>query len=145
VMEALQARGLAAEDVAYVCVTHVHLDHAGGAGALMHRLPCARLVVHPRGARHMADPSRLVASARAVYGEVEFARIYGDIRAVDAARIVEAPDGLVLELNSRPLRFLDTPGHARHHYCIFDEVSRSFFTGDTFGLSYREFDVDGME
>ncbi|SFW32108.1 MBL fold metallo-hydrolase [Nitrosovibrio sp. Nv17] len=145
VMGALQAKGLAPEDVAYVCVTHIHLDHAGGAGELMHRLPRAQLVVHPRGARHMADPARLVASARAVYGEAEFARIYGDIRPVDAARILEAPDGLVLELNGRPLRFLDTPGHARHHYCIFDEASRSFFTGDTFGLSYREFDVDGRE
>ena len=126
-------------------VTHIHLDHAGGAGEFMHRFPHAKLVVHPRGARHMADPARLVASAMTVYGEAEFKRMYGIIRPVDAKRIVEAPDGFRLDFNGRPLLFLDTPGHARHHYCIFDEQNRSFFTGDTFGISYREFDVDGME
>ena len=144
-MEVLQKKNLAPADVAYVFVTHIHLDHAGGAGEFMHRFPNAKLVVHPRGARHMADPARLVASAMAVYGEAEFKRLYGDIRPVDANRIIEAPDGFSLDFNGRPLLFLDTPGHARHHYCIFDKQSQSFFTGDTFGISYREFDVDGME
>jgi glyoxylase-like metal-dependent hydrolase (beta-lactamase superfamily II) len=128
-----------------VFVTHIHLDHAGGAGEFMRHLPKAKLVVHPRGARHMADPARLVASAMAVYGEAEFKRMYGDIHPIEASRIIEAPDEFRLDFNGRPLLFLDTPGHARHHYCIFDEQSNSFFTGDTFGLSYREFDVDGME
>ena len=145
VMEVLRGKNLAPEDVAYVFVTHIHLDHAGGAGEFMHRFPHAKLVVHPRGARHMADPARLVASAMSVYGEAEFKRMYGIIRPVDAKRIVEAPDGFRLDFNGRPLLFLDTPGHARHHYCIFDEQNESFFTGDTFGISYREFDVDGME
>lgn len=145
VMEVLQKKNLAPEDVAYVFVTHIHLDHAGGAGEFMHCLPHAKLVVHPRGARHMADPARLVASAMTVYGEAEFKRMYGVIRPVDASRIVEAPDGFTLDFNGRPLLFLDTPGHARHHYCIFDKKNQSFFTGDTFGLSYREFDVDGIE
>ena len=145
VMEVLQKKNLAPADVAYVFVTHIHLDHAGGAGEFMHRFPNAKLVVHPRGARHMADPARLIASAMTVYGEAEFRRIYGDIRPVDASRIIEAPDGFSLDFNGRPLLFLDTPGHARHHYCILDEQSQSFFTGDTFGISYREFDVDGME
>jgi glyoxylase-like metal-dependent hydrolase (beta-lactamase superfamily II) len=145
VMEVLRGKNLAPEDVAYVFVTHIHLDHAGGAGEFMHRFPHAKLVVHPRGARHMADPARLVASAMTVYGEAEFKRMYGIIRPVDAKRIVEAPDGFRLDFNGRPLLFLDTPGHARHHYCIFDEQNQSFFTGDTFGISYREFDVDGME
>ncbi len=145
VMETLCQRNLAPESVAYVFLTHVHLDHAGGAGEFMHRFPNAKLVVHPRGARHMVDPTRLVESAMAVYGEAEFRLMYGEIRPVEASRIIEASDRFTVELNGRLLLFLDTPGHARHHYCIFDEQSRSFFTGDTFGISYREFDVDGME
>jgi glyoxylase-like metal-dependent hydrolase (beta-lactamase superfamily II) len=145
VLEVLQKKNLAPADVAYVLVTHIHLDHAGGAGEFMRHLPNAKLVVHPRGARHMADPARLVASAMTVYGEAEFKRMYGDIHPIEASRIIEAPDEFRLDFNGRPLLFLDTPGHARHHYCIFDEQSNSFFTGDTFGLSYREFDVDGME
>ncbi|MEO8992319.1 MAG: MBL fold metallo-hydrolase [Nitrosospira sp.] len=144
-MEILHEKNIAPADVAYVFLTHIHLDHAGGAGEFMHRFPNAKLVVHPRGARHMADPARLVASAMEVYGEAEFKRVYGVIRPVEANRIVEAPDGFSLDFNGRPLLFLDTPGHARHHYCIFDKQSQSFFTGDTFGISYREFDVDGME
>jgi glyoxylase-like metal-dependent hydrolase (beta-lactamase superfamily II) len=135
---ALEVKGLPPEAVDYVIVTHVHLDHAGGAGEMMRRLPRARLVVHPRGARHMVDPSKLWAGASAVYGEEAVRRHYGAPVPVDPSRIVEAPDGLTLELGGRPLRFLDTPGHARHHFCVWDEASRSMFTGDTFGLSYRE-------
>jgi len=145
VIETLQQKNLAPENVAYVFLTHIHLDHAGGASEFMRCLPNAKLVVHPRGARHMADPSRLIAGATAVYGAAEFSRMYGEIHPIDTDRIIEAPDGFRIDLNGRPLLFLDTPGHARHHYCIFDEHSRSFFTGDTFGVSYREFDVNGME
>jgi glyoxylase-like metal-dependent hydrolase (beta-lactamase superfamily II) len=134
----LEAKGLPLDSVEHVIVTHVHLDHAGGAGEMMRRLPKARLVVHPRGARHMVDPSRLWAGAAAVYGEEAMARNYGDLVPVDPSRIVEAPEGFTLELAGRPLVFLDTPGHARHHFCVWDEASRSMFTGDTFGLSYRE-------
>jgi glyoxylase-like metal-dependent hydrolase (beta-lactamase superfamily II) len=145
VMNALRKKNLSPADVAYVFLTHIHLDHAGGAGEFMHQFPNARLVVHPRGARHMVDPAKLIASATTVYGEAEFKRIYRTIRPVDPHRIIEAPDGFRLDFNGRPLLFLDTPGHARHHYCILDERYQSFFTGDTFGISYREFDVDGME
>jgi glyoxylase-like metal-dependent hydrolase (beta-lactamase superfamily II) len=134
----LQAKGLTPEAVDFVIVTHVHLDHAGGAGELMRRLPKARLVVHPRGARHMIDPSKLRAGAAAVFGEEATLRSYGALVPVDASRVVEAPEGLTLEVGGRPLLFLDTPGHARHHFCVWDEASRSMFTGDTFGLSYRE-------
>jgi glyoxylase-like metal-dependent hydrolase (beta-lactamase superfamily II) len=137
-LAALEAKGLPPEAVDYVIVTHVHLDHAGGAGEMMRRLPSARLVVHPRGARHMVDPSKLWAGAAAVFGKETVARGYGAPVPVDPARIVEAHEGFTLELGGRPLRFLDTPGHARHHFCVWDETSRSMFTGDTFGLSYRE-------
>jgi glyoxylase-like metal-dependent hydrolase (beta-lactamase superfamily II) len=137
-MAVLEARGLPRAAVDYVIVTHVHLDHAGGAGEIMRRLPGARLVVHPRGARHMADPSRLWAGAAAVFGADAVRRSYGEPVSVDPARIVEAPEGSTLELGGRPLLFLDTPGHARHHVCVWDEASRSMFTGDTFGLAYPE-------
>jgi glyoxylase-like metal-dependent hydrolase (beta-lactamase superfamily II) len=138
-MAALERRGLRPEDVDYVIVTHVHLDHAGGAGEMMRRLPRARLVVHPRGARHMVDPAKLMAGAIGVYGEELVRRCYGELLPVPRERVIEAPDGFTLELAGRPLLFLDTPGHARHHFCVWDAASRSMFTGDTFGLSYREF------
>jgi glyoxylase-like metal-dependent hydrolase (beta-lactamase superfamily II) len=136
---ALDELGVAREAVDYVIVTHVHLDHAGGAGEMLRLLPHARLVVHPRGARHMIDPSRLWAGATAVYGEETMRRNYGALVPVDPGRVTMAPDGFTLELGgSRPLVFLDTPGHARHHFCVWDQASRSMFTGDTFGLAYRE-------
>jgi glyoxylase-like metal-dependent hydrolase (beta-lactamase superfamily II) len=137
-LSALDAAGLRPEAVDYVIVTHVHLDHAGGAGRLLQSLPVAKLVVHPRGARHMVDPSMLWAGASAVYGEETMQRTYGEVEPVPAERITEAPDGFRVELAGRPLLFLDTPGHARHHFCVWDEASRGMFTGDTFGLAYRE-------
>lgn len=138
----LSSAGLRPEDVDWLLVTHVHLDHAGGAGALMARLPNARLVVHPRGARHMIDPSKLIAGATAVYGEEEMRRSYGEIQPVAESRVVVAEDGHVVDLQGRELVCIDTPGHARHHYCVWDARSRGWFTGDTFGLSYRELDSE---
>jgi glyoxylase-like metal-dependent hydrolase (beta-lactamase superfamily II) len=140
-LAALAAAGLAPGVVDFVIATHVHLDHAGGVGLLMQQLPAARLVVHPLGARHLIDPTRLMDSARRVYGADEVARSYGDVIGVDAERVLRTADDMVLDFAGRPLKFLDTPGHARHHHCIWDERSRGFFTGDTFGLSYREFDT----
>ena len=145
VMEVLFQKDISPENISYVFLTHIHLDHAGGAGEFMRLFPNAKLVVHPRAVRHMVDPSRLIKSTMAVYGEEKFRRMYGEIRPVDASRIIEAADNFHIKMNGRTLLFIDTPGHARHHFCIFDERSRSFFTGDTFGVSYREFDVDGME
>jgi glyoxylase-like metal-dependent hydrolase (beta-lactamase superfamily II) len=141
-LAALGAVGLDPEAVDLVIATHVHLDHAGGVGLLMQNLPRARLVVHPRGARHMIDPARLVKSATSVYGAEEVERSYGTIVAVAAERVRQSSDGMTIELAGRPLVLLHTPGHAMHHHCIWDATSQSFFTGDTFGLSYREFDTD---
>jgi glyoxylase-like metal-dependent hydrolase (beta-lactamase superfamily II) len=141
-IEALQSLRLAREAVDFVIVTHVHLDHAGGAGLLMQQVPNATLVVHPHGAPHMIDPERLTNGARAVYGEAEVLRSYGSVQPVPAERVLRTEDGFTLAVAGRPLKFLDTPGHARHHHCIWDERSSGFFTGDTFGLSYREFDTE---
>lgn len=140
-LAALQALGLARDAVDYVIPTHVHLDHAGGAGALMQALPQATLLVHPRGVRHMVDPSALWAGATAVYGPEEMARSYGELVPVPAERVQATADGMVVSLAGRTLVFADTPGHAKHHHCIWDASTRGWFTGDTFGLSYREFDT----
>lgn len=139
----LAARGIAREQLRYVIPTHVHLDHAGGAGVLMRELPRAQLVAHPRGARHLIDPSKLIAGAEAVYGKAAVAQMYGEIAPIAEARVIVAADDQCLPFGEGQLRFIDTPGHARHHFSIWDEVSRGFFTGDTFGLSYREFDGPG--
>ncbi len=137
--------GLAPEQIDWLLLTHVHLDHAGGAGLLMQHLPNAKLVVHPRGAPHMIDPSRLIAGATAVYGEAEIRRSYGEIQPVPEARVVvadvDAAHEFSVDLNGRALRCMDAPGHARHHIALWDERSRCWFSGDTFGLSYREFDT----
>ena len=140
-LELLAQKGIAPGQVKYVIPTHVHLDHAGGSGQLMQLLPSAQLVVHPLGARHLIDPSKLIAGATAVYGEENFKKLYGELLPVAAKRVVEAADGLTLALGGRRLHCLDTPGHARHHLCVYDEQSHGIFTGDTFGLSYREFDT----
>ncbi|MES2714788.1 MAG: MBL fold metallo-hydrolase [Pseudomonadota bacterium] len=139
-LAALDDLGLAWDAVDHVIPTHVHLDHAGGCGLLMQALPRATLLVHPRGARHMVDPQALYQGALAVYGQAVMDREYGQLQPVPAERVQAMADGQVVELAGRPLLFMDTPGHARHHHCIWDARSAGWFTGDTFGLSYRETD-----
>jgi glyoxylase-like metal-dependent hydrolase (beta-lactamase superfamily II) len=143
VLAGLASLGVAPEAVDYVIVTHVHLDHAGASGALLRACPNARLVVHPKGARHMIDPEKLIQGSIAVYGEGPFRDLYGDILPCPADRVIEADDGFQLDFHGRTLAFIDTPGHARHHFCVHDSQSNGIFTGDTFGISYRDFDVDG--
>jgi glyoxylase-like metal-dependent hydrolase (beta-lactamase superfamily II) len=142
-LEALSFAGLAPADVEYVIPTHVHLDHAGGVGRLMQQLPAATLVVHPRGARHMIDPTGLYAGALAVYGQETMDRDYGRLEPVPAARVRTTSDGESLRLGTRALAFAHTPGHALHHHCVWDERSSGWFTGDTFGMAFPEFRVDG--
>jgi glyoxylase-like metal-dependent hydrolase (beta-lactamase superfamily II) len=145
VLAALEARGVAPAQVDYIILTHVHLDHAGGAGQLLARFPNARVTVHPRGARHVIDPGRLIAATVAIYGEQEMRRVYGEILPVPGERVVETPDGATLRLAGRELLFLDAPGHARHHVVVRDAKTGHIFAGDTFGLSYRELDQDGRQ
>ena len=142
-LDALNLLGLTPANVAYVFLTHVHLDHAGGAGAMMQAFPEARLIVHPRGVRHMADPTKLFAAVQAVYGDAEAHHLYGELLPAHMDRIISARDGFEFDLGERTLVCLDTPGHARHHLTLHDPRSHSLFTGDIFGLSFRELDVDG--
>ena len=137
---ALEKIHLSFVDVAYIIPTHVHLDHAGGAGELMKQCQNASLIVHPRGARHMIDPTKLIAGAMAVYGKQKFKKLYGEIIPIEASRVIEAVDNFILDFDGRELKFIDTPGHAKHHFCIWDKQTESMFTGDTFGISYRDLD-----
>ncbi|HXZ50932.1 MAG TPA: MBL fold metallo-hydrolase [Burkholderiales bacterium] len=145
VLAALELLGVAPSDVDYVVLTHVHLDHAGGAGQLMARCPNAVLTVHPRGARHMIDPRRLLAATVRIYGEETTRRVYGEVLPVAAGRVLETPEGARISLAGRALQFFDAPGHARHQVVLRDARTGHFFAGDTFGLSYRELDRDGRQ
>ena len=140
---ALESKGIDRSAVDWVLTTHVHLDHAGGAGALMRELPNARCAVHPRGARHLAEPAKLIAGSIAVYGEARYHALYGEILPIDPSRIFQPEDGAKIRLGGRELELIHTPGHALHHYCVVDAANELIFSGDTFGLSYRDFDVDG--
>lgn len=142
---ALEIKGIDRADVDWVLTTHVHLDHAGGAGALMRELPNARCAVHPRGARHLAEPSKLVAGSIAVYGEQRYHALYGEIVPVPEQRLFVPEDGARITLGRRTLELIHTPGHALHHYCIVDHDHDLIFSGDNFGISYRDFDVHGRE
>ena len=142
-LHALDAKGIDRADVDWVLTTHVHLDHAGGAGALMQALPNARCAIHPRGARHLVDPAKLIAGSMVVYGEERYRALYDEIVPIDASRVLVAEDGARIMLGMRELELIHTPGHALHHYCVIDAANELAFTGDTFGLSYRDFDVDG--
>lgn len=136
ILALLDDKGIGPGQVKFVIPTHVHLDHAGGVGGLMQALPNATLLIHPRGARHMIDPSRLKAGSLAVYGEQLFATIYGDVIPVEESRVRIMEDGDEVAVGDRRLVFYDTPGHARHHFCVYDPASDGIFSGDTFGLSY---------
>lgn len=135
-LKALADAGLKPEAVKYLIVTHVHLDHAGGTSALLAHCPNATVLAHPRAARHLIDPSKLVASARGVYGAELFDKLYGDIGPIDAARVKSLDDGATVTLGGATLRFLHTRGHANHHFIVHDEKQNVVFTGDTFGLVY---------
>lgn len=140
-LAALRELGVPRDAVDYLLLTHVHLDHAGGAGALMRELPGAQAVLHPRGAPHMIDPAKLIAGSKAVYGEERFTRLYGELVPIPAARVRVVEDGEHLRLGARELTLLHTRGHAEHHYVVLDEAHASIFSGDTFGISYRALDT----
>lgn len=142
-LDKLRENGLSPEQVRYLIVTHVHLDHAGGTSALAAACPNAKILAHPRAARHIVDPSKLVASASRVYGEERFRALYGDIEPVSADLVREMEDEESLTLGKRTLTFLHTRGHANHHFCIADDASGAVFTGDAFGLHYPDLQGPG--
>jgi glyoxylase-like metal-dependent hydrolase (beta-lactamase superfamily II) len=139
---ALAELGIARTAVDYLLLTHVHLDHAGGAGTLMQELPNARALLHPRGAPHMIDPTKLIAGSEAVYGKECFRRLYGELLPIPAQRVRTVADGERVVLGGRTLELIHTPGHAQHHYVVVDAAHASIFSGDTFGISYRALDTE---
>lgn len=139
-LAALRELAIPPEAVDYLLLTHVHLDHAGGAGTLMRALPNAVAVLHPRGAPHMIDPTKLIAGSKAVYGEERFRQLYGEIVPIPAERVRVTRDGERLSLAGREFEILHTPGHALHHQVFVDMARANLFSGDTFGISYRELD-----
>jgi glyoxylase-like metal-dependent hydrolase (beta-lactamase superfamily II) len=141
ILAALAELGIERDAVDFLFLTHVHLDHAGGAGALMQALPRATAVVHPRGAPHMADPSILIDATRAVYGDELYSQLYGEILPIARERMAIAQDGQRFDFGGRVFESLHTPGHALHHQAFVDYGATCVFTGDTFGVSYREFDT----
>jgi glyoxylase-like metal-dependent hydrolase (beta-lactamase superfamily II) len=152
-LKALKDAGLKPEQVEYVIITHVHLDHAGGSSALMKACPNAALLAHPRAVPHVVDPSRLVASARAVYGEEAFEKLYGVIEPIAATRVRAIGDGELISWGSKRLRFFHTRGHANHHFCVELLESKNgqsvkpesvVFTGDAFGLAYPDLQKSGL-
>lgn len=134
-MAALAEQGYTPEQVDYAIITHVHLDHAGGTSALMKHCPNAIALAHPKAARHLVDPSRIIAGATAVYGAETFAARYGVIEPVPESRVRAMEDGENLAWGNRVLTFLHTKGHASHHFCIYDSGENVVFAGDAFGLS----------
>jgi glyoxylase-like metal-dependent hydrolase (beta-lactamase superfamily II) len=143
-LKALTEKKLSPNQVEYIIITHVHLDHSGGAFALMKECPQATVLAHPRAAPHLIDPTRLVASARQVYGESQFQKLYGNIDAIDANRVRALEDGEQVLLGNRKLHFFHTRGHANHHFCIYDSGSNGVFTGDSFGLAYPMLQSHGL-
>lgn len=143
-LQAMTDAGIRPEQVEYLIITHVHLDHAGGSGAMMQACPNATLLAHPRAAPHVIDPSRLVASARKVYGDERFNLLYGEIPPVEASRVRAMQDGEELRFGSRTFRFMHVRGHANHHFCIQDSGSNGIFTGDAFGMVYPALQDGGL-
>lgn len=128
------------EDVAYVAVSHVHLDHAGGVGTLVKHLPNAKVIVHPRGAPHLAHPEKLWEQSKVVLGNITEA--YGEPEPVSEDRILPAPDGTVFDVgNDVTLKIVETVGHASHHQSYYERNSRGVFSGDAAGIYLKEIDA----
>ncbi|MEH7882961.1 MBL fold metallo-hydrolase [Bacillus sp. JJ1609] len=145
ILEGLEALGVTPADIAYIIVTHIHLDHAGGAGLLLEHCPHAKVIVHPKGARHLADPSRLIAGAKAVYGE-KFTELFDPILEIPEDRIIIKGDGDTLAIGEKlTLQFFDTPGHANHHFSIHHQATNGIFSGDTAGIYYPQIHREGIE
>lgn len=145
IREGLKKMGYTTNDVKYIILTHIHLDHAGGAGLLLEECPNATVIVHPKGARHLVEPNRLMAGAKAVYQE-KFEALFMPIIPIPKERILIKGEGDTLTIGATcTLEFWDTPGHANHHLAIYDPISHGMFTGDTVGIRYEQLARIGVE
>jgi glyoxylase-like metal-dependent hydrolase (beta-lactamase superfamily II) len=133
VAEGVARAGVAPEDLGWIVLSHIHLDHAGGVGDLVRTFPNATVVVHPFGARHLVDPARLLASSARVYGAL-MDTVYGGLEPVEASRIRAAEDGEIIDLGGRRLELIHAPGHAKHHMAVFEPDAGALFAGDGVGV-----------
>jgi glyoxylase-like metal-dependent hydrolase (beta-lactamase superfamily II) len=141
VRDTLARAGVGAKDLRWIVVTHIHLDHAGGVGEMAAAFPNATVVVHEKGARHLADPSRLIDSASRVYGPL-LDSLYGRMTAVPEERLVAAADGVTLDIGGgRTLRLVDSPGHAKHHHAVLDTLTGTLMVGDAVGVKLPDIGV----
>ncbi|MFN3603597.1 MAG: MBL fold metallo-hydrolase [Leptonema sp. (in: bacteria)] len=136
ILQEIEKQNLKPDDIEWIIITHVHLDHAGGAGLLMQKCKNAKLIAHPNAAKHIVDPSRLIASSIQVYGEENFKKLYGDIIPVPKERVIIPEDNEEISFGSRKFKFIYTKGHANHHFVIYDSKTKSVFSGDSFGIAY---------
>src|SRR5699024_8310958 len=145
IIKGLEELGFTLDQVKYIIVTHIHLDPAGGAGVLAKQCPNAKVVVHPRGEGQIENPKKLVAGARAAYGD-SFSELFDPIYPIDKDRLLVKDEGDTLEIGPVcTLKFYSTPGHAKHHFSIYDPVSNGMFTGDTVGIRYEQLVEDGID
>ncbi|MFP4642072.1 MAG: MBL fold metallo-hydrolase [Dehalococcoidia bacterium] len=141
VLEGIRELGVRPEDIAYLIVTHIHLDHAGGAGVLARHMPQAEVIVHRKGAHHLIDPSRLVSGAKEARGD-EVMAMHGEVLPIDMNRVRAVSDGDTIDLSSQQtLSFIDTPGHAPHHLCIYETRNDGLFAGDAVAVYIGEYDI----
>ncbi|MCK4362921.1 MAG: MBL fold metallo-hydrolase [Dehalococcoidia bacterium] len=131
IQEGMKQLGM--EDLTYIIPTHIHIDHAGGIGTLAQLFPGAKVVVHPRGVKHAADPSRLIESTRTVFG-ADFEALFGPIVPVPESQLKVPEDGEIISINGRELQIIYAPGHAPHHMVIFDHSVNGLFCGEALGL-----------
>jgi glyoxylase-like metal-dependent hydrolase (beta-lactamase superfamily II) len=137
-LAAVEKEGLTADDVQGLLITHVHLDHAGGTGAFLKTFPKAKVYAHPKAARHLVDPSKLIASATAVYGEATLKKWYGTILPCDPNRVVVLEDGDSVSFQGSVMLTKHLRGHANHHLVMIEPETRTLFSGDSFGVAYPE-------
>jgi glyoxylase-like metal-dependent hydrolase (beta-lactamase superfamily II) len=141
ILDGIRQLGFDPKDMAHIIVTHVHLDHAGGAGVLLKEMPQAKIIAHERGTRHLVDPSRLVKSVEQTWGE-EGMRRYGVISPIDRERVCSVKDGDVIELSKeQKLSIIYAPGHAHHQICIYESRNKGLFTGDAVGIYFSEGEI----
>ncbi|MGH2679674.1 MAG: MBL fold metallo-hydrolase [Actinomycetota bacterium] len=141
VAAALRSLGVAPDELAHIVLTHIHLDHAGGVGQLAERFAGATVWVHERGAPHLVDPTRLVASTARVWGEAEMRELFGPAAPVASDRVRPLRDTDTIALGDRQLSVLDTPGHASHHVALVDSRTGGVFTGDALGIHVPDLPV----
>lgn len=144
IKHALKSKGITPDEIKYIIVTHIHLDHAGGAGLLLKECPKAKVIVHPAGKRHLENPERLIQGAKAIYG-AQFNDFFEPVLPVPGPALMEMKNKSTLTLSpGRKLTFYHTPGHARHHFSIMDSRTNTFFTGDTLGIRYPQLEESGV-